>query len=324
VTEPVAIFLLGCLCAALVALLTMPLVWKRGAAVARRKAEADLPQSLDEIQADKDRLRAEFAMGSRRLEMALQEERDKSAAKAQEVGRITERFREVDAERAKVELERTRLTVENTELWARCEKAEEIQAELREEIGQLTENLSGTEKRLLETRDLHDGSSLAASEKKIELTAREAELAAMQHEVQQAAREKRLSDQRMKDMEASRLMALGAASEEKARAAEVDGKNTRMLGILADRDEALARRERDVERLRAQIADANASEQKLSMQVTALLAEKAKLETQLADQTRRSQAGAANGEADRARLEERLATLLRENRRLRGAGETAE
>jgi hypothetical protein len=43
-----------------------------------RRLRAALPQSMKEIQADRDLLRAEFAMSTRRLEMNLEHLKDKS------------------------------------------------------------------------------------------------------------------------------------------------------------------------------------------------------------------------------------------------------
>ena len=51
-------FLLGCL----LGLVLAPPLWNRAVRLTTRKLEATMPMSLAEIQADKDQLRAEFAL----------------------------------------------------------------------------------------------------------------------------------------------------------------------------------------------------------------------------------------------------------------------
>ena len=57
--------LLGCL----IAVAVTPLVHNRAVRLTTRRLETALPQSMEEIQAGKDLLRAEFAMYARRLEL---------------------------------------------------------------------------------------------------------------------------------------------------------------------------------------------------------------------------------------------------------------
>ena len=66
------VFALGFLVASLCALLVLPAVNARAARLARRRTEALLPLSATEIAAEKDFLRAEFAVRQRRLERAVE------------------------------------------------------------------------------------------------------------------------------------------------------------------------------------------------------------------------------------------------------------
>ncbi len=59
---------LGFLLATLLALLILPAVWRRAVRLTTKRIEGAIPVSMAEIQADKDQLRAEFAMSARRLE----------------------------------------------------------------------------------------------------------------------------------------------------------------------------------------------------------------------------------------------------------------
>ncbi len=79
-------FVLGLLAAGLVALLVTPVLWRRAERLAQRRVEAALPSTRAEINADKDQLRARFAVTNRRLEMAISRLNEKLAGRLIEVG----------------------------------------------------------------------------------------------------------------------------------------------------------------------------------------------------------------------------------------------
>ena len=68
-------FLLGCL----LALVLAPPLWNRAVRLTTRRLEATMPISLADIQADKDQLRAEFAIEIRKVEVALEKAKEKAA-----------------------------------------------------------------------------------------------------------------------------------------------------------------------------------------------------------------------------------------------------
>ena len=70
---------LGFLLASLLALLFAPAFWRRAVRLTKRRIEATMPMSAADIQADKDQLRAEFAIELRRVEVALEKAKDKAA-----------------------------------------------------------------------------------------------------------------------------------------------------------------------------------------------------------------------------------------------------
>lgn len=73
------VFVLGFCCAALAAVLLVPFVWRRAVRLTRRRLEATLPLSLKDIRADRDQLRAEFALERRRIEQELEASRQVEA-----------------------------------------------------------------------------------------------------------------------------------------------------------------------------------------------------------------------------------------------------
>lgn len=97
--EPIMFFGIGFLVASLFGLVLIPLVHNRAARLTMRRLEAATPLSMAEIQADKDQLRAEFAMSTRRLELSVDQ------IKAKATGQLAELGKKADAvNRLKVEL----------------------------------------------------------------------------------------------------------------------------------------------------------------------------------------------------------------------------
>src|SRR5215211_6780606 len=85
--EPIMYFGLGFLVASLLGLVIVPLVHGRAVRLTVRRLEAATPVSMAEIQADKDQLRAEFAMSTRRLEMSVEQLKTKTTSQLAELGK---------------------------------------------------------------------------------------------------------------------------------------------------------------------------------------------------------------------------------------------
>ena len=85
--EPIMYFGIGFLVAALIGLVVVPLVHGRAVRLTMRRLEAAAPLSMAEIQADKDQLRAEFAMSTRRLEMSVDQLKTRSTSQLAELGK---------------------------------------------------------------------------------------------------------------------------------------------------------------------------------------------------------------------------------------------
>src|SRR5215217_7178828 len=88
--EPIMYFGLGFLIASLIALVIVPLVHARAVRLTAKRLEAATPVSMAEIQADKDQLRAEFAMSTRRLEMSVDQLKTKTSSQLAELGKKTD------------------------------------------------------------------------------------------------------------------------------------------------------------------------------------------------------------------------------------------
>jgi len=89
---------LGFLLASLLALMVAPAFWKRAVRLTKRRVEMTMPMSAADIQADKDQLRAEFAIELRRVEVALEKAKDKAARELVEANKRRVEISEINTE----------------------------------------------------------------------------------------------------------------------------------------------------------------------------------------------------------------------------------
>jgi len=91
---------LGFLGASLLALMLVPALWNRAVRLTSKKLESTMPMSVADIQADKDQLRAEYAIRLRRVEMALDKAKEKAIREQVEANKRRVKIAEINAELA--------------------------------------------------------------------------------------------------------------------------------------------------------------------------------------------------------------------------------
>src|ERR1700730_16970191 len=87
---PIMFIGIGFLVAGLLVIGAIPMVHARAVRLTQRRLEAMTPMSMAEIHADKDQLRAEFAMSTRRLEMSVDQMKAKTSSQLAEIGKKAE------------------------------------------------------------------------------------------------------------------------------------------------------------------------------------------------------------------------------------------
>src|SRR6202048_646479 len=96
--EPIMYLALGFLVSMLFGLMIVPLVHNRAVRLTTRRMEAATPLSMAEIQADKDQLRAEFAMSTRRLEINVDQMKNKTTTQLAELGKKSDAINQLKKE----------------------------------------------------------------------------------------------------------------------------------------------------------------------------------------------------------------------------------
>jgi chromosome segregation ATPase len=98
--ETIMYFGIGFLVASLLGLLFIPLVHNRAVRLTMKRLEASTPLSITEIRADKDQLRAEFAVSTRRLEMRIEKLKAQTTTQLAELGKKADAINQLKKELA--------------------------------------------------------------------------------------------------------------------------------------------------------------------------------------------------------------------------------
>src|SRR5512143_3583072 len=92
-------FGIGFLFAALIGVAVIPLIHSRAVRLTIRRLQDSIPRSMAEIQGDKDALRAEFAMSTRRLERSVEQLKNKTADQLAQLGQKGDAINRLKIER---------------------------------------------------------------------------------------------------------------------------------------------------------------------------------------------------------------------------------
>ncbi|CAH2404486.1 hypothetical protein [Mesorhizobium escarrei] len=306
--QSVLFFVLGFLCAGFLALLIVPAIWRRAVMLTRKRVEGAMPLTLAEIQAEKDRIRAEFAMATRRLEMSVKSLREKSAEQLVEIGRGREALKELA-------LERKDKQQALSELEAKGEDLRQRKDQLQLLSDRLAQTEHALEKRVLELKKLehmYDDASFSSSSRQIELVARESELQKLADDISVLRGQRKEADRRQQEIAAESKAARDALKAEKKRTGELDKKIERLLATLADREDKLERREKEIVRLREKLKSESV-ENPSAVRLVGAQSSRADAAVKDDDDTQKV---IAKLDSDRERLEARLTELARENKKL--------
>src|SRR3984957_11756494 len=248
--EPIMYLAIGFLVSMLFGLMIVPLVHNRAVRLTTRRLEAATPLSMAEIQADKDQLRAEFAMSARRLEMSVDQLKNKTTSQLAELGKKTDAIN-----RMKLELGEKNATIFSLEAREKAMK-EQLRA-TEEEFATKTEALRGAEQALTDKQselarinsDLSDKSVMAES-RQVELIAVRAQIDELKNRVGDAekdfsAAQARLEQQRNDSQSATHELgeARGRVENLSQRVTDLD----RQLIIQVKEAEMLGNRVNDLE-----------------------------------------------------------------------------
>ena len=322
--EPIMYLAIGFLISMLCGLMVLPLVHNRAVRLTTKRLEAATPLSMAEIQADKDQLRAEFAMSARRLEMSVEQLRNKTTSQLAELGKKTDAINRMKAElseknatifslEAREKAVKEQLQTTENDFTAKTEAlrlAETTLAERQSELAKLNSELSDR--------------SMTAESRQVELLAVRAQIEGLQNRVNDAEKEfaatqARLEQQRRESAAATQDLDEARKRVEtlSQRVTDLDGqlvaqvKEAETLGghvsdlesRLAEQAKTLAERESENNRLRQAHADAERTIGELRAEIAALNGGKSPIIDGLRNEKAAAEEAMRAAQTERAKLQ---------------------
>lgn len=229
--EAIMFSALGFLAASLVALVLLSAVWHRAVRLTTRRIEGAIPVSMAEIQADKDQLRAEFAMSTRRLEASVEQLKLKTTDQLAEIGRKTDVARQLKSDVEETTAAVTSLEAQERALRDRLRATEEELSAKSRELHETEGHLSNKLNELSQINRTLSEKSIEADSQRVEIVALETQCDTLKHRVVNLERDVAATEERL--------------AEERG----VVERTTRTLAEEREKVESLNRRLADSERL---------------------------------------------------------------------------
>ena len=276
-------FALGVLLAGLVVLLVTPAIWRRAMRLAKNRIEASVPLSRAEIEADKDQLRAGFAVANRRLEM--------------ETGRLRERLAEESIAYSRRADEAATLARDKDALVSTIGALEQRIAEIsgsldetRDKLTETTAEVAARDARLAEqegvlagVRDELGAAQLMTEELRLEMVARQTEIGNLSDRLAErtAAEQTAIAarDGLAAELAADRQSLAEEQKRREALEASFEVLQTERAGRLAD----LERRTAEMRILETELAAERTRREALAAEAGTIRADHARLVAELAE-----------------------------------------
>jgi chromosome segregation ATPase len=331
--EPAMYLGIGFLVASLFGLIFIPLVHARAVRLTVRRMEAATPLSMAEIQADKDQLRAEFAMSTRRLEMSVEQLKAKSTSQLAELGKkndainrlkleLGEKSATIFALEAREKALKDQMKATEDELSVKTlglheternlsDKEAEL-ARLQSELGERTATTEAQRVELISLKTQIEALKLRISDYERDIKTTEERLGKEREEVTVASRN--LLDERGKvENLGQRVGQLEQQLLVQTTEAEMLGKRVVELEArISDQGRVLVQREYECDRLRAELENARRTGFHLREELTSAGAQHRELIKNLnaENEVLKKQFDLAN--AERTKLQTELAAMKRE------------
>jgi len=289
--EVIMYFAIGFFIAVVIGLGLFPLVHNRAVRLTGQRLEAATPLSLAEIQADKDQLRAEFAMTIRRLEMSVDQLKARTTSQAGELGRKTDGINRLKLEigekaaviltmEAREQALRDQLRTTEEQLAAKTgalQEAERTLADRQSELEKLSQQIG-------ESTLLADSQRVEIAALRTQVESLRGQIGKLDGEIHQAqerlARQHADAQTAARDIEAERgraqLLGNRVADLEQQlmtqanEAQELGRKVLELEARLAEQSKKFAEREYDVIRLRTEVETVRQSETETRSEMAAL------------------------------------------------------
>jgi len=304
---------IGFLIAGLLVIGVIPLVHARAVRLTMRRVEALTPLSIAEIQADKDQLRAEFAMTMSRLEMTVEQVKAKTTNQLADLGRKSEAIGRLKLELGEKTAALFALEAKEKQLF---DDLQTTQTELAAKTGALEETeraLASARTDLAQVTANFNDASVASGSQRVEVVALRAQTEALKGQIDSYEKETKALWDHLNTKTAELEAANQKLAEERSRAddladrvAELDRQLTAQPAeseVLGGRVQELAARLDEQGRL---VADREGLSQNLRDQATSAQRVEADIRAQLAGMEDRHRLALATIKTEKSLIETEL------------------
>ena len=278
----------GFLAASLLALILAPVQWRRAVRLTEQRVRSLTPLSMAEIQADKDRLRAEHAQQLRRVENALEKLKDDNALRRAEIVRTSEMAKLRAAEALTGAQTVSDLDQEMAELRQNLIHAESNAKSNLNALKKAQRRFSDQSKELEEARKAAREATLMCDEQKVRIAALQTEIASGEEQIRDISNSHKVTPEDTRKMLAEMTEKLREATLRDGEVARLKTENERLKGELGLVRAELAAQLLEIEALRREKAVRERADEK----------EKARLEAGEAAPAEAEMEGFAEGDAD--------------------------
>jgi DNA repair exonuclease SbcCD ATPase subunit len=344
VIQSTLFFILGFLSAGFLALIVAPAVWRRAVALTRKRIEASMPLTLNEMQAQTDSVRAEAAMTIRRLEITVKSLKEKTAEQLVEINRSREELKRLAGENAQKHHGNADKLHGNgqkahslagfeakaPELHSLLQKREQQIETLTRKLGEADNLIAKRAAELDQLGKMYEEVSFVSSSRQIELAGAEEEIERLSTDMSRLRSQRKDAEQRLQEIAAENQVLEETLKTERKRMADMERKTGQMTAMPVDREESPGHREKELARLQNGDGAAGGTANGLDFHLAEVQTASAILQAELAETFHPPAAAAAPAEettrervakllTERDRLERRLTTFAGENRKLRAS-----
>lgn len=271
-------YTLGLLSAGIVALLIGPPLWRRAVRLTYRDIERSLPMTREEIEADKDQLRASFAVSIRRLETTVERLENQAAVQRIDLSHKRDIIAMLTSEESKSGEDIVSLRQQRGELRAAVQERDEALAEAKSRIADAERRFAEIEAKLIEARAGIEAMVGERETQRMELIARDTELDNLRDSVTAGKTNSTVGDVARASLESEMAELRAGLARERQKLEDAEAKRSASATELATLQAALAKAETRIEALSLSVVEAEAA----GMSLFAVKEEKAGLEARIA------------------------------------------
>ena len=335
--EPIMYVGIGFLVAGLLVIGLIPLVHARAVRLTMKRLEAVTPMSMAEIQADKDQLRAEFAMSTRRLEMSVEQMKAKTTSQLAEIGKKSEAIGRLKLELGEKTAALFALEAREKQTIEDMQRGETERSAATASLQHVEQALASAQARIAELTSTLNDTALTGDGQRVELVALRAQVDALQGQIEAMEREIKELDNRLdlKTLEAEANHRL--LTDERTKTEQLGSRVSdleRQLVAQTTEAEILDRRVHEllarVDQQGRFLAEREFVADQLRGEAAATAKKEADARAEFAETERRRTAAHENLSGEKTLLESQLrqmqeerTRLLREIERMKGDAETA-